>query len=581
MGKRNAFVAIGEQSSSTSKRVNIDDTKIDLTPKNSRYELRARKRKLSESHDDNENDNRSSKKRNILRFNSSVIALSKTKATAAAIATGNTPTMKRKLNEPNSDIQQQRAKKPKIGVIDLTRTGTPPRVQKKPNFGQKITHGNNYRRVKLKLTPPNVIDLTSDTPPPSRTQSAQSEPDKKGNAWIENARYWLELEGKWEPVKCLGHGGYGITGLFRYIGLPDGKIPKFMSAGTGIPALRKESQFLQQLMGQPGIVQIYRSFHLRYGAGTHKEFDPYGKVARIYLEYGDLGDLYHHFVEMLREEQEPEEIEVWNLIKCLADGALSLERGNPINSPNGYRPIMHFDINPMNVLVFHDNKKDLPTFKLTDFGLSSSLPENTNTYTWMRHAGWRGTKGFQAPEQYEGHPDENNISLPANIYGIGIITYAYIFQKYLETDEIFVADFLPHTNSGYRLPDSEGREVFYTKAPEINGLGYSSELKKTLFQCLAFLPSMRPSAGELSKKAGNMIKAIRRGEYEEICNHNRYRLNLSPELRPQIFRRSKFVPYWNMRFEKKVYTGADVLEADKSWDCHLRNYFVDRLRLGQ
>ena len=149
---------------------------------------------------------------------------------------------------------------------------------------------------------------------------AQDRKKRRQQAWIDRSVTWSGIAGVWQGVRVLGQGGYGLCGLFKYMG-NDERIPQHIAVKqTGRPdkALLNESRLLAQLgaSGSRHIVKMYKSYHQEGGTGTSRDFDPYPytkyamlgdiytpqkEVSRIYLEYCSRGDAWQ-WMKHLREK---------------------------------------------------------------------------------------------------------------------------------------------------------------------------------------------------------------------------------------------------------------------------------------
>lgn len=139
--------------------------------------------------------------------------------------------------------------------------------------------------------------------------------ERRHQLWLERSVTWPGIAGAWEAVKVLGHGGYGLCGLFKYKGRERNTPGYIVVKQSGSPDrnLRNESRLLRNLgaSGSPHIVKLYKSYHREGGTGTSTKFDPHPytsepglgdtyteerEVSRIYLEFCARGDLWKWIV---------------------------------------------------------------------------------------------------------------------------------------------------------------------------------------------------------------------------------------------------------------------------------------------
>ena len=87
--------------------------------------------------------------------------------------------------------------------------------------------------------------------------------------------------------------------------------------------------------------------------------------------------------------------------------------------------IIHRDIKPENVLVKEAHGTRVP--KLTDLGLSRLVPEEGST-SFTATPGI-GTRGWMAPEVFAAEGDHAHYSMPADIYGFGLLSWSVIVHR--------------------------------------------------------------------------------------------------------------------------------------------------------
>ena len=85
--------------------------------------------------------------------------------------------------------------------------------------------------------------------------------------------------------------------------------------------------------------------------------------------------------------------------------------------------ILHGDIKPGNILVTQENAQSRFSVKITDFGLVTSLREDS-TY-WSTSSVLRGSAPFMPPEMLLGR----NLDVRADIYSLGVTIYQLITNR--------------------------------------------------------------------------------------------------------------------------------------------------------
>ena len=188
------------------------------------------------------------------------------------------------------------------------------------------------------------------------------------------------LFGKYQLERVIGHGRSGTVFLARHIGLDEERAIKRVERTEG--GLIQEAALLKRLH-HPGIPIIYdleidENYYYLIEEYLHGE-SLYARIERA----GSLqtGELIHLGIELCR---------IMNYLHSF--------------EPN---PILYLDLHPGNILICREQ------LKLIDFDqavLASWTQERSACY---------GTKGFAAPEQYEG----GTLDERTDIYAIGALLY--------------------------------------------------------------------------------------------------------------------------------------------------------------
>ena len=126
--------------------------------------------------------------------------------------------------------------------------------------------------------------------------------------WMHRSILWSDFLLDWAPVKVLGQGGYGIAGLWAYVGDDANQSPKHLVVKQSAERaeLQQESHHLRLLGNRSEhVVKLLRPYHEVSGTGasesSEKKWDHRPKkqddgkrkkkLGRIWLEYCDKGDV--------------------------------------------------------------------------------------------------------------------------------------------------------------------------------------------------------------------------------------------------------------------------------------------------
>lgn len=120
-------------------------------------------------------------------------------------------------------------------------------------------------------------------------------------SWLEREKYWKQRVGTgWIPKRVLGSGGHGIVGHWTYEGI-DKDLKSLTDVAVkqqvykeGRGNLTDEERFYKMFRDSNTlhIPKMYRRVYTDQGTGTNpEEFDPFGRVQRMFLEYCESGDI--------------------------------------------------------------------------------------------------------------------------------------------------------------------------------------------------------------------------------------------------------------------------------------------------
>lgn len=188
------------------------------------------------------------------------------------------------------------------------------------------------------------------------------------------------ISNKWQKVKKLGHGGFGVVWLVKDIHngrLAVAKVPH--SPQTNIRVLRSAA-ILKRLDHHPNIVHLLEIVKDR------------GKFILIqeYVEGSTLQQLLEHPIS-------PQDKENY-LLQLLS-----------VISYSHKHKIMHRDIKPENIIISKTGQ-----LKLLDFGIARDL-------SWQTAGSIsEGTVNFMPPEQFEGQS-----CIASDVWALGVIFYIF------------------------------------------------------------------------------------------------------------------------------------------------------------
>ncbi|KAI1257219.1 hypothetical protein MGN70_000258 [Eutypa lata] len=229
-----------------------------------------------------------------------------------------------------------------------------------------------------------------------------------------------------------------------------------------------------------------------------------------YLKNGNLADI----IQRVRERKDvyvPDRI-LWKFFLCLIKACIEL--ANPPCDTRKVktqpRQLVHFDIDPQNVLVDDFTKipgeHDVsPRLKIGDFGLTESMERGANNeYGWFSHYRGRGKYGYFSPEQFtvewdpippdaEDFPHETagNYGSHTNVWGIGLVMESLITTYYpLDPPRATMLRFanVDYASYGAHLLDAQFDDI-------------DPPLRRLVTCCLAHNPMHRPPLDELQRLA--------------------------------------------------------------------------------
>ncbi|SDP29758.1 serine/threonine protein kinase [Desulforhopalus singaporensis] len=231
---------------------------------------------------------------------------------------------------------------------------------------------------------------------------------------------------RWEIIKRLGIGGFGVVWLVRE--RASGRLAVAKSPHSSMMNIRvlRSAAILKRLVHHPNVVQLIEIVK------------DSGKFILI-QEYVDGPSLQ----ELLRGPISPLERESYFL--QLVSAVAYAHKHN----------ILHRDIKPENILINGRGQ-----VKLLDFGIARDL-------NWQSgQASSEGTVNFMPPEQFAGRA-----CLASDVWALGVILYIFATNQipYLQQNDTYPADLDPAMTS---------------RPPNVAVAGLNPELERIIMTCL-------------------------------------------------------------------------------------------------
>ncbi len=264
-----------------------------------------------------------------------------------------------------------------------------------------------------------------------------------------------KISDRWEQVRLLGLGGFGVVWLVREIGtgrLAVAKMPH--STQMNIRVLRSAA-ILKRLVHHPNIVQLL------------EVVKDNGKFILI-QEYAE-GPTLQHLLEQG--------------ISPLDREAIFLQLVSAISYAHKHK-IMHRDIKPENIIMTNSGR-----LKLLDFGIARDL-------SWQSAgSGSEGTVNFMPPEQFEGRS-----CIASDVWALGVILY------------IFATNAVPYFQQNDKYPQDIDITV-ESRAPRKINPGLDIDLERIIMRCLQKdLEKRFQNATELLEELRTVLPLFGRGE---------------------------------------------------------------------
>jgi len=227
------------------------------------------------------------------------------------------------------------------------------------------------------------------------------------------------IDGKFELLDEIGHGGMGVVYRARQISLDRVVALKMLSANLVEDAefrerFRQEAKIIARLT-HPNIVHVYDVFDVEGREGGFC-------IVMEYLEGRPLCDV-------LREERRLPIEKAVAIAEQVATGlAYAHNKG-----------IIHRDIKPDNIMMLGDDR-----VKIMDFGIARLRGSSIQTQTGVA----MGTPQFMSPEQAAG----KSVDTRSDLYSLAVVLYGMVAGELPFTADSPVAMALKHIQEAPRRP---------------------------------------------------------------------------------------------------------------------------------
>ncbi len=263
------------------------------------------------------------------------------------------------------------------------------------------------------------------------------------------------ISNKWQPVRKLGAGGFGVVWLVKEIGsnrMAVAKTPH--SPDMNIRVLRSAA-ILKRLVHHPNIVHL---LEIVKDSGTFI-------LIQEYVEGPTLQQLVDQGISPLDREN------------------YFLQLLSVVSYAHKHK-IMHRDIKPENILINKNGQ-----VKLLDFGIARDLSWQTPG------SSSEGTVNFMPPEQFEGRS-----CIASDVWALGVILY------------IFATNAIPYFQLNDKYPEDIDITV-ESRAPRKINPQLDIELERIIMRCLEIdLDKRYQNATELLEDLRTTVPLFGRGK---------------------------------------------------------------------
>lgn len=265
----------------------------------------------------------------------------------------------------------------------------------------------------------------------------------------------INISERWQPIRRLGEGGFGIVWLVKEIGtdrIAVAKAPHSPSLNIGV---LRSAAILKRLVHHPNIVQL---IEVVKDSGRFILIQEYieGPTLQQLLEHGiSARDKENYFLQLLS-----------------------------VVSYAHKHKILHRDIKPENIIVAASGQ-----IKLLDFGIARDL-------SWQSgDSSSAGTVNFMPPEQFEGRS-----CIASDVWAMGVILY------------IFATNAVPYFQVNDHYP-MDIETTVESRAPRKINPDLDFNLEKIIMRCLEKnLDRRYQNATELQNEIRNAFPQFGRGE---------------------------------------------------------------------
>ncbi len=235
-----------------------------------------------------------------------------------------------------------------------------------------------------------------------------------------------KISAKWQPVKQLGAGGFGVVWLVKEVGTKRVAVAKTPHLPHMNIRVLRSAAILKRLVHHPNVVQLLEIVKDK------------GKFILIqeYVEGPTLQQLLDHGISPLEKE------------------TYFLQLLSVISYAHKHK-IIHRDIKPENIIISKSGH-----LKLLDFGIARDL-------SWQPLGGGsEGTVNFMPPEQFEG-----KACIASDVWPLGVILY------------IFATNSAPYSQVNDQYP-MDIETTVATRAPRKINPKIDIKLERIIMRCL-------------------------------------------------------------------------------------------------
>ncbi|KAL9890563.1 inhibitor of nuclear factor kappa B kinase subunit beta isoform 1-T1 [Glossina fuscipes fuscipes] len=249
----------------------------------------------------------------------------------------------------------------------------------------------------------------------------------------------------WDPVKCLGQGGFGRVMLWKHRQTGQEIATKFLKIKNLAPdeeeklkeRWMQEYQWQQQLE-IPYIVKAVKLQDTDFMKFLNKFHSKIDSLPVIIMEYCNGGDL-RNYLARIEHLNGLFEYDIRQVLYSLR---------NAIHYLHQHCKVQHRDLKPENIIIHLDEGGKGRHYKLADFGYTRCIPEHTKLQSVV------GTPEYVAPEVIRGARYNETV----DYWSIGVIAFEMLCG---------IRPFLPHCEF-YRIIETIQKKPQYCIAIKEN-----------------------------------------------------------------------------------------------------------------